>query len=91
MLSINNSISPASSETFAGVQSVKSGKPSVSTNGSEPELEIHLNTQMLLDGMAVVDANSVDSCPNGSLYRAAEATAKEQAVGLWSAPISQNL
>ena len=40
------------------------------------ELEIHLNTQMLLDGMAVVDAASVDSCSNGSLYQAAEAKAK---------------
>lgn len=47
------------------------------TSSSEPELEIHVNTQMLLDGMAAVDADSVDNCPNGSLYRAAEAKAKQ--------------
>lgn len=47
------------------------------TDSAEPELELHLNTQMLLDGMAAVDADSVDSCPNGSLYRAAEAKAKQ--------------
>ena len=47
------------------------------TDSSEPELEIHLNTQMLLDGMAVVDVDSVDGCANGSLYRVAEAKAKQ--------------
>ena len=55
----------------------------------EADLEIHLNTQMLLDGMAVVDDSSVDSCSNGSRYRAAEAEAKQRAVGLWSTSISQ--
>lgn len=55
----------------------------------ETDLEIHLNTQMLLDGMAVVDDSSVDSCSNGSRYRAAEAEAKQRAVGLWSTSISQ--
>lgn len=59
------------------------------TDSPEAGLEIHLNTQMLLDGMAVVDDGSVDSCPNGSRYRAAEAEAKQQAVGLWSASVSQ--
>ncbi|PZO13562.1 MAG: hypothetical protein DCF25_15920 [Leptolyngbya foveolarum] len=59
------------------------------TDSPEPGLEIHLNTQMLLDGMAVVDDGSVDSCPNGSLYRAAEAEAKQQSIGVWSAPVSQ--
>lgn len=41
-------------------------------NSSEPDLETHLNTQMLLDGVAVIDHDSVDSCPNGALYKAAE-------------------
>ena len=61
------------------------------TDSPETELEIHLNTQMLLDGMAVVDDGSVDGCPNGSRYRAAEAEAKQQAIGLWSASVSQLL
>ena len=61
------------------------------TNSPETELEIHLNTQMLLDGMAVVDDGSVDGCPNGSRYRAAEAEAKQEAIGLWSASVSQLL
>lgn len=60
----------------------------VPTGRSGSDLEIHLNTQMLLNGMAVVDDGSVDSCPNGSLYRAAEAKAKQQAIGLWSVPVS---
>ena len=59
------------------------------TDSLEAGLEIHLNTQMLLDGMAVVDNSSVDGCPNGSRYRAAEAEAKQRAVGLWSTSISQ--
>ena len=58
------------------------------TDSPETELEIHLNTQMLLDGMAVVNDGSVDSCSNGSRYQAAEAEAKQRAVGLWSTSIS---
>ncbi len=62
---------------------VESDRPSLvaeaflPTDSPEAELEIHLNTQMLLDGMAIVDDGSVGGCPNGSLYRAAEAEAKQ--------------
>ncbi len=59
------------------------------TDSPEAGLEIHLNTQMLLDGMAVVDDSSVDGCPNGSRYRAAEAEAKQQSIGVWSVSVSQ--
>jgi endonuclease YncB( thermonuclease family) len=44
--------------------------------------EIHLSSQMLLEGMATVDPQSVDRCPNGSRLRVAEAEAKQQEIGL---------
>jgi hypothetical protein len=49
--------------------------------------EIHLSSQMLLAGMATVDPQSVDSCPNGSRLRVAEA--KQQAAGLWTRPVAK--
>jgi endonuclease YncB( thermonuclease family) len=53
------------------------------------DAEIHLSSQMLLEGMATVDPQSVDSCPNGSRLRVAEAEAKQQAAGLWARPVAK--
>lgn len=51
--------------------------------------EIHLNTQMVADGMAYVYSKYVGSCPNGSRMQVAEDMAKRQAIGVWSNPTLQ--
>ncbi|MGF1567499.1 MAG: thermonuclease family protein [Nodosilinea sp.] len=51
----------------------------VPTGGAE---EIHVNSQMVLDGMATV-GEMVQDCPNGLVMVAAEDRAKEAAVGMW--------
>ncbi len=48
------------------------------------EEEIHLNSQMVVDGMAYVYPQYVGSCPNASVIRAVEEKATKQGVGLWS-------
>lgn len=50
------------------------------------DTEIHLNAQMVLDGMAYVYPKYVGSCPNGSRMQVAEEEARKQAVGVWSDP-----
>jgi micrococcal nuclease len=50
------------------------------------DAEIHLNTQMVADGMAYVYPKYVGSCPNGSRMQAAEGDARKQAVGVWANP-----
>jgi micrococcal nuclease len=50
------------------------------------DAEIHLNTQMVADGMAYVYPKYVGSCPNGSRMQAAEGDAQRQAVGVWANP-----
>ncbi|MGB3766212.1 MAG: thermonuclease family protein [Phormidesmis sp.] len=55
-------------------------------NGDE---EIHLNTQMVADGMAYVYPQYVSSCPNGSLMQSVGAEAQQRALGVWANPNSQ--
>lgn len=55
-------------------------------NGEE---EIHLNSQMVADGMAYVYPQYVGSCPNAEPMRIAERSAKSDAVGVWSSPLSE--
>jgi micrococcal nuclease len=50
------------------------------------DAEIHLNTQMVADGMAYVYPKYVGSCPNGSRMQVAEGEARKQAVGVWANP-----
>jgi endonuclease YncB( thermonuclease family) len=50
------------------------------------DAEIHLNTQMVADGMAYVYPKYVSSCPNGSRMQVAEEEARKQAVGVWANP-----
>lgn len=45
--------------------------------------EIHLNSQMVADGMAYHYAQYSDSCPNGGAIAQAEEVAKAQGVGVW--------
>lgn len=44
--------------------------------------EIHVNTQMVLDGFATV-GDTAEDCPNGLVMVTAEDRAKGAAVGLW--------
>jgi endonuclease YncB( thermonuclease family) len=53
------------------------------------EKEIHLNSQMVVDGMAYVYPQYVGSCPNGTRMEAAEKEARKQVIGVWANPISQ--
>lgn len=53
------------------------------------EEEIHLNSQMVADGMAYVYHQYVNSCPNAEPMKMAERTAKESAQGVWTSPVSQ--
>lgn len=45
--------------------------------------EIHLNSQMLMDGQAYHYEQYSSSCPNGSTFMRAEEMAKEQSLGVW--------
>ncbi|MDB9529579.1 thermonuclease family protein [Oscillatoria sp. CS-180] len=47
------------------------------------EIEIHLNSEMLLQGLAVVNPDDVETCPNSNIYVGAENRAQENAVGIW--------
>ena len=51
--------------------------------------EIHLNAQMVGDGMAYVYPQYVSSCPNGARMQVAGESAKQQAVGVWANPAAQ--
>ncbi len=53
------------------------------------EEEIYLNAQMVADGMAYVYPQYVGSCPNGASMKVAEASAEQQAIGVWANPVSQ--
>ena len=55
-------------------------------NGDE---EIHLNSQMVADGMAYVYPQYVGSCPNAAPMMIAERAAKEGAQGVWANPSNQ--
>lgn len=46
--------------------------------------EIHLNSQMVADGMAYVYPQYVDGCPNAIAIAGGEAMAKEKNLGVWS-------
>ena len=50
------------------------------------EEEIHLNSQMVLDGHAYHYARYSSSCPNKNAIARAEAMAKERSIGLWAEP-----
>lgn len=45
--------------------------------------EWHVNTELLIAGMAFVYPQYVDDCPNSNIYRSAEAVAKENVLGVW--------
>ncbi|MEL6555354.1 MAG: thermonuclease family protein [Cyanobacteria bacterium J06621_11] len=53
------------------------------------ESEIHLNSQMVADGMAYVYPQYVGSCPNAEPMRIAERAAKADSEGVWANPMSQ--
>ena len=55
-------------------------------NGDE---EIHLNSQMVADGMAYVYPQYVDTCPNAGPMRAAERAAEADALGVWANSVGQ--
>jgi endonuclease YncB( thermonuclease family) len=46
--------------------------------------EIHVNSQMVADGMAYVYERYVDGCPNGMVIAGAEGRAQEASLGVWS-------
>jgi micrococcal nuclease len=48
------------------------------------EQEIHLNSQLLSDGMAYVYPEFVDGCPNAAVMKQAEQTAKANVLGVWA-------
>lgn len=48
------------------------------------EEEIHLNSQMVMDGFAYHYAQYSSSCPNQNNIMRAEGIAKEQSLGVWS-------
>ena len=48
------------------------------------EEEIHINTQMVLDGMAYHYARHSGDCPNGMLLAGAEDRAKAQGIRVWA-------
>ncbi|MEO0706817.1 MAG: thermonuclease family protein [Cyanobacteria bacterium J06649_5] len=51
--------------------------------------EIHLNSQMIMDGMAYHYEQESDSCPQPDVLAMAEEIAKEQSVGVWVIPDAQ--
>ena len=53
------------------------------------EAEIHINSQMVADGMAYVYPQYIGSCPNAAPMRTAESNAKSNSLGVWSNPSSQ--
>ena len=53
------------------------------------EEEIHLNSQMVLDGHAYHYARYSSSCPNKDAIVRAEAMAKERSAGLWADPLAE--
>lgn len=55
-------------------------------NGDE---EIHLNSQMLADGMAYLYPKNLDSCSNGGRFAIAEDIAKQTSLGIWARPLEQ--
>ena len=48
--------------------------------------EIHLNSQMVMDGMAYHYEKYSGSCPQPEVLEKAEKIAKEQSVGVWVNP-----
>lgn len=51
---------------------------------ADSEEEIHLNSQMVMDGMAQVHPAEVSACQNAGPMRIAEQLAREKKRGLWS-------
>ena len=47
------------------------------------EEEVHLNSQMLIDGMAYVYPEFISGCPNAAVMQQAEQTAKDSTIGVW--------
>ncbi|MEO1623444.1 MAG: thermonuclease family protein [Cyanobacteria bacterium J06632_3] len=50
----------------------------------DPGQEISINSEMLMAGMAYVYEQYVDGCPNGSVFRRAEAIGQEAKAGVWA-------
>ena len=50
------------------------------------EKEIHLTTQMVMDGYAYHYSRYSGGCPNGQVLAGAEEQAKEQHLGVWTNP-----
>jgi micrococcal nuclease len=46
--------------------------------------EMHINSEMLMAGMAYVYPQYVDGCPNGDVLKRAEAVGQEAKVGVWA-------
>ena len=53
----------------------------ISTDTGE---EVHLNSQMLSDGMAYVYPEFISGCPNAEIMQKAERLAKDSAIGIWA-------
>ena len=53
------------------------------------EGEIHLNSQMVLDGRAYHYAQYSSTCPNKDVIVRAEERAKAQSIGLWADPLAE--
>ena len=71
---------------------VLTGENHRGTHGRRPVVirrdgsEIHLNSQMVMDGHAYHDEKYSGSCPQPDVLVRAEALAKEQSAGVWANP-----
>jgi endonuclease YncB( thermonuclease family) len=54
--------------------------------GYQPEEEIAINAQMVMDGYAYHYAQYSDGCPSGSMLASLEAEAAQQRRGVWTNP-----
>ena len=57
--------------------------------GEQKGMEIHLNSQMLLEGMAYVHPQDIGNCPNATVMQTAQNEAETGSVGVWSDVVGQ--
>ena len=57
--------------------------------GEQKGKEIHLNSQMLLDGMAYPHPQDISSCPNAAAMQTAKHEAETGSVGVWHSAVGQ--
>ena len=57
--------------------------------GEQKGKEIHLNSQMLLDGMAYPHPQYLSECPNAAVMQTAQNEAESGSVGVWNSAVGQ--